>query len=138
MMKPAARGLLAALALALAPAVLPAAPDAPALPDASVVVTYDMATLTPAEATRLNGERARFRVALDDSCAMQGHRGVYQVVSPDDAVATVRLPAVPDVGGALTVEATLCVIHHPARVIGATPFPPFTEYRLIDAEPAAP
>jgi len=66
-----------------------------------------MATLTPAEATLLNGERARFRVVLDDSCAMQGHRGVYQVVSPDDTVARVRLPAVPDVDGALTVEATV-------------------------------
>jgi hypothetical protein len=94
--------------------------------------TFVLSKLTPAEALRLDGKRARFRVALDsaEDPDWNGFVG-YDCATPDDIARTVLLYRGQDLADEMTVEATLRVIRHAATVgeLG-TFFPTFTEYRL--------
>ena len=97
----------------------------------------DLATLTTAEAARLDGKRARFRVVIDGPSDLRGDFEVYEVLPRDDPHGVLclryQLSEMGDAEGELTVEATLRVVHHPVHVVGATTTTAFTEYRLIDA-----
>jgi hypothetical protein len=115
--------------------LLPAdAPD-PSRPDAEPRVVYDLATLPPAEAARLQGRRELYRVRLDSAPAEVGGRLVYEVaVREPDALGTVWLPRGQLVEDVMTVEAELKVLNQ-RTAVGArgAVFPGFTEYRLLDA-----
>jgi hypothetical protein len=62
---------------------------------------------------------------------------LYDGTSVDDVARSVFLAPgeqVNDGEEELTVEATLLVLHHPAKVIGGTFFPAFWEYRLTASQ----
>jgi hypothetical protein len=85
---------------------------------------YVLADLTPAEARRLDGRRARFRVSLDS----EGEDNAYDCLAPDGLHASVFLLTGEEADD-MTVEATLVIIDHPPGF----GFPPLREYRLVDA-----
>jgi hypothetical protein len=60
---------------------------------ARVVITYDLAALTPLEAGRLRGTRARFRFTIDSSPDDYGGFTLYDAESPDDVSRSVWLVA---------------------------------------------
>jgi hypothetical protein len=80
------------------------------------------------EALLLNGQRATFRVVLDSLPDSHDGQLLYDATSPDKVLRSVYLTPgqrVRDGEEVLTAEATLRVIHHPSRVIGAAVFPGF-------------
>jgi hypothetical protein len=119
------------LALALAPADAPAPPGA----DAELVEVHDLATLTPAEAARLVGRQALFRVVVvqDYPC------GLCEAKAPGGGEAALTLPG-PRVlapGEAVVVEAELQLDYHPPELgkDGAL-YPEAWDYRLEKAAAA--
>jgi hypothetical protein len=71
---------------------------------------YVLAELTPAEARRLEGTRARFRVVLDSLEDDATHS--WDCVAPDGLHASVFLLAGEEAADEMTVEARLVVIDH--------------------------
>jgi hypothetical protein len=87
---------------------------------------YYLADLTPADARRLDGRRARFRVALDSA----EDNNCFDCLAPPGLHASVcLLPGQEAADDDMTVEATLVIIDHPPGF----GFPPLREYRLLDA-----
>jgi hypothetical protein len=102
----------------LLPSPVETTPAAP--PDAGQQIVYDLATLPPEEAIRLQGRRELYRVRLDSAEAEVGGRLVYEVVVRDpDALGTVWLTAGQGVKDVLTVEAGLKVVYQRTAVGGA-------------------
>jgi hypothetical protein len=64
------------------PTDLDAAPDAPHGSD-DAEAAHVLATMTLAEADRLEGKRARFLVVLDGPATMHGKYALYEVVAPE-------------------------------------------------------
>jgi hypothetical protein len=96
------------------------------------VVTHDLARLTPGEAQFLVGKRARYRISLGS--LPDNHVGfvLFDCQSNDHIDRTVWLDLEQELASEMIVEATLHVLHHPARVGGdGTRFEGFTEYRLV-------
>jgi hypothetical protein len=87
---------------------------------------YFLADLTPADARRLDGRRARFRVSLDST----QDNNCFDCVAPGGLHASVCLVAGQEAADDdMTVEATLVIIDHPPGF----GFPALREYRLVDA-----
>ena len=104
--------------------------DAPRIaPRADVERTYDLAELPPADAARLQGRRARFRVVLDSDEAELGKYTTVDCLAPDGLAGGVWLLPGRELRDEMTVEATLRIINHRA----AWGFPALREYRLMDA-----
>ena len=95
---------------------------------------YDLATLTPGDAARLNGKRAVYRLAIASLPEKYEGQVLYDCETQDAVFRSVWLVGGQEVADVMTVEATLRVIHHP-RTVGdmGTVFEVFTEYRLIRA-----
>ena len=103
-------------------------------PSGRAVKTYELASLSPADAFRLNGKRAVFRIGLDSTEAEWEGFTLYDCQSVDAVSRSVYFCPWQDVADEMTVEATLWVIRHPATVGDqGTPFPAFVEYRLTKA-----
>jgi hypothetical protein len=81
-------------------------------------------TLTPAEARRLEGKRARFRVTLDST-----GDDSFDVLAPLGLHATVYLAPDQEPADEMTVVARLVIIDHPA----SWGFAALREYRLVEA-----
>jgi hypothetical protein len=64
-----------------------------------VVEVHDLATVKPADAARLDGKRALYRVVIDGPRDCQGDRDVYEVLPCGDPQGTAFLPAGLDVDG---------------------------------------
>jgi hypothetical protein len=113
--------LLLALAFASDPAAAP--------PDAEAVGAIDFAGLTPAEAARLEGKRALYRVNV----AGEEAAAVFEIDAPGDVTGVLIIHA--DLGtGPRTVEAVLHMDYFRARVgKDGTPFPAAWVYRLEKA-----
>jgi hypothetical protein len=95
----------------------------------AVAAVPDLARLTPAQAWALDGRRAMFLVELDS--APEEWRGLvlYDCLSPDAVLRSLRLCPGQDVVDDMVVEATLrVVVHEPSG-----PFVGFVEYRLAGA-----
>jgi hypothetical protein len=88
---------------------------------------YFLADLTPAEARRLEGKRARFRVILVS--LEDGLTHSWDCVAPAGLHASMFLRLGQEAADAMTVEARLWVIDFPPGL----GFPPLREYRLVDA-----
>jgi hypothetical protein len=99
-----------------------------------VVEVHDLATVKPADAARLDGKRALYRVVIDGPRDCQGDRDMYEVLPRDDPQGVLFLAAGPDAEGVLAIMAHLDIIRHPVHVVGATATQVFTEYRLVEAE----
>jgi hypothetical protein len=80
-----------------------------------------------AEARRLEGKRARFRVVLDSAEDFVDHS--WDCLAPDGLHATVYLRPDQEAADMMTVEARLVIIDYPAGF----GFPPLREYRLRSA-----
>jgi hypothetical protein len=104
-----------------------AAGDVPRLECRVERAYYLLADLTPAEARRLEGKRARFRVVLDSLEDFATHS--WDCQAPAGMHATVFLRLGQEPADAMTVEAKLWVIEFPPGL----GFPPLREYRLLDA-----
>ncbi len=116
------------LALAPFPAVGNLPPDVPAA-DVRLAPTYDFASLSWRDASRLQGRRATFRIILDSDHDHEDGYTLFDCAGTDDTHRTVWFAGDEEGEEEMTVEATLQVIHH----AGWGPFPAFTEYRLLDA-----
>jgi hypothetical protein len=88
---------------------------------------YFLADLRPAEARRLAGRRARFRVVLDSLQDVATHS--FDCLAPDELHASVYLRLGQEAADAMTVEARLWVIDFPPGL----GFPSLREYRLVNA-----
>jgi hypothetical protein len=88
---------------------------------------YVLADLTPAEARRLEGKRARFRVALDSLEDVATHS--FDCAAPAGLHASVYMRPGQEPADEMTVEARLWVIDFPPGF----GLPGFREYRLVDA-----
>jgi hypothetical protein len=105
--------------------------DQPANHEAIIRSVYDLAKLTPAQARRLHGRRATFRIALDTDAYREGQHDIYGCISDETIERSLFVPAGVEIDNQATVEALLCVIEHTPAVIGNTFFMGFTEYRLL-------
>jgi hypothetical protein len=114
--------LLLALACASDPAAAP--------PDAAAVEVIDFARLTPADAARLEGKRARYRVRV--RALALGGPGWPNVLDAPAGVSGVMDLRRPICVGAYTVEAELCMVYFPPGGDG-TPLPGRWDYRLVKA-----
>jgi hypothetical protein len=123
--------------LLVATAVGPAPPLAPSL------VGYDLTTLTDAEARRLAGRRALYRVVIEgrpDWSAGDGWRydcrgsgPVYCSLWVRDGDDLAAVPAEQGIG-LLLFEATLRgIVHRPQTGADGSRLPPLIEYRLVRA-----
>jgi hypothetical protein len=90
---------------------------------------HDLASLSGADALRLDGRCGLFRISLDSLPDEYGGFILYDCRSPDAVFRTVRLSPGQEVGDEMVVEATLHIIRHPA----SGPFPALVEYRLTQA-----
>jgi hypothetical protein len=88
---------------------------------------YLLADLTPAEAGRLEGKRARFLVTLDSLEHVLTHS--YDCLAPPGLAAGVYLRLGQEAADSMVVEGRLWVIDH-APGLG---FPPLRECRVVDA-----
>jgi hypothetical protein len=114
------------LLLALCPA------DAPQATDDRAERAVELATITPAEARRLDGRRARFVVQLNSLPDCRGWYTACDVVAPIGLHASVHF--VGERGWDGIVQATLHVIEHRAWVApDGTRIESFSEYWLADA-----
>jgi hypothetical protein len=97
-----------------------------------------LATITPAEADKLEGKRGRFHVQLDGPATAEGKYTLYEVVvTGANDLGTVRLAAGQDAEDGMIVEARLVVLRGKAwRAPGGEVVPAFTEFRLVDAKNA--
>jgi hypothetical protein len=111
-----------------------AADVGPSVVSPEVVELHDLAT----QAAALDGKRALFRVVIDGPADRQGDRDVHEVPPRGKPQGVLFLPAGTDPDDVLLVEARLVLIRHPVHVVGATATPAFTEYRLVEADPAGP
>ena len=111
--------------------LLPSGTDEPA---ADLRIVRDLTTLTAAEAAALDGQQARFRVAIDSPPSDRLGCVCYGYATPDGVERTLFLRDGEADRDRLEVEGTLRVLHHPAAVHGGMAFTAFTEYRLVDAE----
>jgi hypothetical protein len=109
-------------------ALLLAAGDIPR-PRVDVQRTYTLEALTPADAARLQGKRARFAIALDSLPEEAGGYTAYDCLAPPGLAAGVWLCPGQEAQDEMTVEALLVIVNHRA----AWGFPALTEYRLKDA-----
>jgi hypothetical protein len=120
--------LACVLLLALSPAPAPS----PALEPVDVPVT--LATLTPAEAARLEGKVRRYRVVLASSPVEEDGWTGYDVEHDDEpsVMGSVYLRGgeAGEPGDAVLVEARLKVIRHPKRGSQGQ-FGGWVEYRLV-------
>ena len=113
----------------------PGPPSAPRVADAPSPRTdtrveracYFLADLTLAEARRLEGKRARFRVVLGSLEDVATHS--FDCVAPDGTHASVYLRLGQEAAASMVVEGRLWVIDH-APGLG---FPPWRECRVVDA-----
>jgi hypothetical protein len=122
------------LLAALLAAVLPVLADAPSPGGGEAVVTHDFAALSLADALRLQGHPARYRVVLDSLPDEAGGFVLYDCVSPVGESRTVYLLPGQDVEERVTVEAVLVIKQMPPSVgPGGTFFPGFTKFRIVDA-----
>jgi hypothetical protein len=105
--------LACVLLLALSPAPAPL----PALEPVGMPVT--LATLTPAEAARLEGRTKRYRIVLTSSAVEEDGWTGYDVEHKDDPAVMgsvyLRGGEIGEPGDAVVVEARLRVIRHPKR-----------------------
>jgi hypothetical protein len=124
----------ALLLLLLAPTIAPTPAAATAAAVERVERTHDFAGLTPAQASRLQGQRARFRLALDSRQDTTAGRTFYDCESSDRTARTVWLVEGQEAAQEMDVEATLQVVHEPRWVgPGGAVVERFTEYRLLAA-----
>jgi hypothetical protein len=101
---------------------------------ASRIRVYDLATLTEAEARRLEGRRALFRILLDSEPGERGRFVWYDCVSPDAVYSSVSLYPGEAVEGTATVAAVFRRIVHPPTVgADGSALDGLTEYRLTQA-----
>jgi hypothetical protein len=116
------------LALTFSPADAPAPPGA----DAEAVEVHDLATLTPAEAVRLQGGRALYRVVVVQHYPC----GLCEAKAPGGGEAALTLPG-PRVcapGEAVVVEAELQLDYYPPGLDkDGTLYPEAWDYRLEKA-----
>jgi hypothetical protein len=99
---------------------------------------YDFARLTLAEAARLEGRRARYRVNLTNEKKTSGGRFVYAADAPGGEVAVFTLAAYLR-DGPRTVEAELRLDYIPAKVeADGAPSPAAWVYRLEKAAVVGP
>jgi hypothetical protein len=103
-----------------------------------VFEVHDLASLKPADAARVDGKRALYRVVIDGPRDCQGDRDMYDVLPSDDPQGILFLASGRDADDVLLVEARLVVIRHPVHVVGAVVTPAFVEWRLVEAERAGP
>jgi hypothetical protein len=75
------------------------------------------------------GRRVRYRLELDSTEAVIDGYVSYDCRTGDGTAKTVWMLAGEEAADEMEVEARLVVCHHP----GWSPFPAFTEYRLMDA-----
>jgi hypothetical protein len=96
---------------------------------------YVLAELTPWEAARLEGRRARFLAEPDSLPEFVGRSTAFDVTAPEGLHASVFLFGCHDeLPGTMIVEATLAIVEQPAWVApDGTRFDGFTEWRLLDA-----
>jgi hypothetical protein len=95
----------------------------------ATVRVCDLATLTPAQASRLTGKRAIFRITLDSLPGEWDGFTEYDCKSPDAVERTICLYRSQDVEDEMVVEATLQLLRHDP----APGFAGFVEYRLVRA-----
>jgi hypothetical protein len=96
--------------------------------------TFALADLTAAEAARLQGKQARFRIVLTSGEDQEGKYTLYDCLEPREVGATVWLLPGQEPTEQMTVEARLVVIDHKTWTApDGTVFPGFREYRLADA-----
>jgi hypothetical protein len=110
---------------------LPPEPRRPRPPAGPVEVerTFTLAALTPADAARLEGKRARFRISLDSAPEQDGKYTAYDCLAPDGLIAAVWLLPGQEASDEMTVEARLVIVGHRA----CFGFPAQREYRLKNA-----
>src|SRR5262249_9328100 len=90
---------------------------------------HDLATLSSADALRLDGRRGLFRISLDSTEGEYDGFILYDCRSPDAVLRSVRLYPGQEDDDEMVVETTLRVVRHPAS--GA--FPALIESRLTQA-----
>jgi hypothetical protein len=123
--------------------VLVAAVLGPAGPQAPPFRVHDLAALTDAEARRLAGRRALFRVVVDGEPDGDEDRGwKYDYRGEGGELRTLWLPDGDDLvayaasrgSGLLLVEATLRrIVHRPVTGADGSGLPALVEYRLTGA-----
>jgi hypothetical protein len=85
--------------------------------------------VAPADAARLEGRRARFRIAPDSAGEEDGKHIAIDCLAPDGLAAVVWLLPGQEARDDMTVEAVLRIIDHKT----GWGFPALREYRLVDA-----
>jgi hypothetical protein len=124
--------LLLLMPLAL---VAPAPTDVPpAIMEAAIVRTHNVARLPAAYALRLEGKRARYRVVLDSSAHEQDGYVLFDCQTGDGTHKTIWLLTGEDVADVMEVEARLVIRHYRAWTAqNGTHLPAFTEFRLMNS-----
>jgi hypothetical protein len=110
--------------------------DGPAPLDTSAVRAHDFATLTDAEARRLEGKPALFRVTLDGDSDTEERDGFTcaDCVGEGEPLRSLYLCPGQEAAESMTVQATLRIRHYPAAVgADGSRCPPLREYRLVAA-----
>jgi hypothetical protein len=108
--------------------------NGPAPPDSSAVRVHDFATLTAADAWRLDGKEALFRIALDSDEDEWDGWLCYDCAGEGAPLRSVRLIPGQELADRMTVKATLRVRNYPAFVgTDEGRMGPLWEYRLVGA-----
>lgn len=107
-------------------------------PLAPLVRTFDLPSLTSAEATRLQGKPALFRVVVDSDTGETDEGAVmFDCSSPNEVARSVRLAPrqeLPEGADTVLVEGTLRVLTHaPVKGSDGSYLPALVEYRLTAA-----
>jgi hypothetical protein len=99
----------------------------------------EFAYLAQADADRLDGQMVRFQIELNSTEGEHNGYILYDCKSRNAVARSVWFRPNADGSdldtddGPFEVEGRLVVIVHPARLVGATWFDGFTEFRLVDA-----